>query len=103
MVYRWLTSYDLDAQHLALSTQPGGGAVRGKMWVHSGDSHVMEPADLFTSRLPTDVRDRAPRTERGERVETIYVDGKVQRDWEFLDVPGLLRDLDAATPAAPAI
>jgi predicted TIM-barrel fold metal-dependent hydrolase len=50
-----------------------------KMRVHSGDSHVLEPNELFTSRLPADLGARAPRTERDERVETIFVDNKVQR------------------------
>lgn len=47
-----------------------------KVWAHSGDSHVMEPPDLWTSRLPKALGDRAPRTERDERFEFIYVDGK---------------------------
>ena len=47
-----------------------------KIWAHSGDSHAMEPADLWTSRLPKRLADRAPRTERGEKYEIVYVDGK---------------------------
>jgi uncharacterized protein len=31
----------------------------------SADSHLVEPPDLFTSRLPSRLRDRAPRTEWG--------------------------------------
>ncbi len=50
-----------------------------KIWVNSGDSHVLEPEDLWTSVLPPHLAERAPRTERAERYETIYVDGRVQR------------------------
>src|ERR1700730_11489594 len=32
-------------------------------WLCSADGHVMEPADLWTSRVPQDLRDRAPRFE----------------------------------------
>ena len=49
---------------------------REKIWAHSGDSHAMEPADLWTSRLPKRLADRAPRTERGEKYEIVYVDGQ---------------------------
>jgi predicted TIM-barrel fold metal-dependent hydrolase len=51
-------------------------AERTKIWAHSGDSHAMEPDDLWTSRLPKRLADRAPRTERGEKFEIVYVDGK---------------------------
>ena len=39
----------------------------------SGDSHVTDPADLWTTRLPNEFRDRAPRIvkdppgEKGDR------------------------------------
>ena len=36
-----------------------------KIWVNSGDSHVMEPADVWTERLPPPRGARAPRPERG--------------------------------------
>jgi predicted TIM-barrel fold metal-dependent hydrolase len=48
-----------------------------KIWAHSGDSHALEPADLWTSRLPKELAERAPRTERQDRFEYIYVDGQV--------------------------
>jgi predicted TIM-barrel fold metal-dependent hydrolase len=47
-----------------------------KIWANSGDSHVMEPADLWTSRLSASLGARAPRTEKGERHETVFVDGQ---------------------------
>ena len=33
-----------------------------KIWANSGDSHLMEPADLFETRLPADIADRMPRS-----------------------------------------
>ncbi|MDX1886261.1 amidohydrolase family protein [Mycolicibacterium sp. 120270] len=51
---------------------------REKIWAHSGDSHILEPDDLWTARLPKELGDRAPRTERGEKYEFIYVDGKAK-------------------------
>ena len=50
----------------------------GKIWANSGDSHLVEPADLFTSRLPADLAERMPRSVKDAdgRQETIYVDGK---------------------------
>jgi predicted TIM-barrel fold metal-dependent hydrolase len=49
-----------------------------KIWANSGDSHLVEPADLFTSRLPADLAARMPRSERDTdgRWETVLVDGK---------------------------
>ncbi|MGE3690894.1 MAG: amidohydrolase family protein [Novosphingobium sp.] len=34
--------------------------------VISADNHILEPRDLFTTRLPSEYRDRAPRVLRGE-------------------------------------
>jgi predicted TIM-barrel fold metal-dependent hydrolase len=56
------------------ATATDGG--QAKIWAHSGDSHAMEPDDLWTSRLPKRLADRSPRTERGEKYEIVYVDGK---------------------------
>jgi uncharacterized protein len=41
----------------------------------SGDSHVNEPPDLWTSRVATRFRDRAPRMESFERGDAWVVDG----------------------------
>jgi hypothetical protein len=75
---------------------PTGGT--DKIWAHSGDSHAMEPEDLWTSRLPKHLADRAPRTERGEKYEVIYVDGKrLDRQLnDFMDAmrPPGFKDLD---------
>jgi predicted TIM-barrel fold metal-dependent hydrolase len=48
-----------------------------KLWANSGDSHIIEPINLF-DRLPDHIRDRMPRSVKdpsGE-FETIYVDGE---------------------------
>ncbi|QTI70902.1 amidohydrolase family protein [Gordonia polyisoprenivorans] len=77
----------------------------GKIWAHSGDSHLMEPDDLWTSRLPKRLADRAPRSERGEKYEILYIDGtQIDRQLnDFMDAmrpPGFkdlkirLQDLD---------
>ena len=76
-----------------------------KIWAHSGDSHLMEPEDLWTSRLPKRLADRAPRSERGEKYEIVYIDDKqIDRQLnDFMDAmrpPGFkdltirLQDLD---------
>jgi predicted TIM-barrel fold metal-dependent hydrolase len=49
---------------------------RAKIWAHSGDSHLMEPDDIWTSRLPKRLADRAPRAERGEKYELVFIDGQ---------------------------
>ena len=79
------------------STDPTTDGVE-KIWAHSGDSHAMEPEDLWTSRLPKRLADRAPRSERGEKYEITYVDGKrLDRQLnDFMDAmrPPGFRDLD---------
>lgn len=85
----------------------GGTAESGppKIWAHSGDSHLMEPDDLYSSRLPKRLADRAPRTERGEKFETAYIDGRqvnrllndfadAMRPPGFKDLNIRLQDLD---------
>jgi predicted TIM-barrel fold metal-dependent hydrolase len=49
-----------------------------KIWANSGDSHLVEPPDLFTANLPKDLADRMPRSVKdpdGE-YETVYIDGE---------------------------
>ncbi len=49
-----------------------------KIWANSGDSHLVEPQDLFTANLPADLADRMPRAVKdpdGEW-ETVFVDGE---------------------------
>ena len=52
-----------------------------KIWANSGDSHLVEPEDLFTQRLPADLAERMPRSEKDDdgRWETVYVDGAAFR------------------------
>jgi predicted TIM-barrel fold metal-dependent hydrolase len=49
-----------------------------KLWANSGDSHFIEPHDLFETRLTKDMAERMPRSVKdpdGE-YETVYVDGQ---------------------------
>src|SRR4051812_47897135 len=47
------------------------------LWANSGDSHYMEPPDMFDN-LPDHLKERMPTTVRDEErgVETITVDGQ---------------------------
>ncbi len=49
-----------------------------KIWANSGDSHFLEPMDLFRDSLPADLAERLPRSEKDEAAgtETVYVDGQ---------------------------
>ena len=60
-----------------------------KLWANSGDSHLMEPPDLFAS-LPDDIRERLPRSVKDPSgdFETIYIDGQeFRRDLPKSDKP----------------
>ncbi len=49
-----------------------------KLWANSGDSHFLEPEDLWRSNLPPHLAELMPRSERdpsGE-FETVHVDGQ---------------------------
>nr|WP_245650474.1 amidohydrolase family protein [Nocardia harenae] len=52
-----------------------------KLWANSGDSHFLEPSDLWRSRLPSDLAELVPRSEKDEdgKWETVYVDGQAFR------------------------
>jgi predicted TIM-barrel fold metal-dependent hydrolase len=48
-----------------------------KIWAHSGDSHFLEPNELWNQILPADLAARMPRSERvSETEEIVHVDGK---------------------------
>ena len=49
-----------------------------KIWANSGDSHLVEPDNLFSDRLPGPLAARMPRSVRDEdgSWETIHVDGQ---------------------------
>jgi predicted TIM-barrel fold metal-dependent hydrolase len=52
-----------------------------KIWVHSGDSHFLEPEDVWTSRLPKGLADLTPKSQKdadGEW-ETVSVDEQTFR------------------------
>ncbi|UGQ11239.1 amidohydrolase [Yinghuangia sp. ASG 101] len=46
-----------------------------EIWANSADSHVLEPDDLWLQALPKSLAERAPRSERGDRFEVLYIDG----------------------------
>ncbi|MGD9704872.1 MAG: amidohydrolase family protein [Acidimicrobiia bacterium] len=49
-----------------------------KIWANSGDSHFLEPDDLWQSRLPADLAALMPRSVRDDdgEWETVHVDGQ---------------------------
>jgi predicted TIM-barrel fold metal-dependent hydrolase len=49
-----------------------------KIWANSGDSHLVEPEDLFSSSLPADLAERMPRSVKDPdgRYETVFIDGE---------------------------
>ncbi|MGE0878678.1 MAG: amidohydrolase family protein [Acidimicrobiia bacterium] len=48
-----------------------------KLWTHSGDSHFIEPPDIWHQTMPKALADRMPRTTKlNEGEELIEVDGK---------------------------
>ncbi len=63
-----------------------------KIWANSGDSHLVEPADLFTQSLPPAVAARMPRSVKDAdgRMETVHIDGESFR--RRLPQMGGLRD-----------
>lgn len=71
-----------------------------KLWANSADSHFLEPADLWQSRLPKRLADLVPRSEKDPDGlwESIYVDGQVFRR----RLPSVAQQqFMAATVAAP--
>ena len=46
----------------------------------SADSHVNEPPDLWTDRVPAEFRDRAPRIERFEQGDAWVIEGRRRPD-----------------------
>lgn len=49
-----------------------------KIWTNSGDSHFLEPSDLWESRLPKRLADLTPKSEKDSdgEYETVHVDGQ---------------------------
>lgn len=46
-----------------------------KIWANSGDSHFLEPDDIWFQILPKELAERMPRSEKHEDSETLYIDG----------------------------
>lgn len=46
------------------------------IWANSADSHLLEPGDLWTERLPSRLAERAPHSVKTEKYEIITVDGE---------------------------
>jgi predicted TIM-barrel fold metal-dependent hydrolase len=76
----------------------------GKIWANSGDSHMLEPADLWQNGLPSKMAQRMPWTEKKKYSEIVHVDGKSferrlpapPREGEFFFHDGL-KSLDGMT------
>ncbi|WP_336881045.1 amidohydrolase family protein [Rhodococcus globerulus] len=52
-----------------------------KLWANSGDSHFLEPEDLWQTRLPKRLAELVPRSEKDPdgKWETVFVDGQAFR------------------------
>ena len=51
--------------------------VQTKAWANSGDSHYLEPDDLWEQILPRDLAERMPRIEKvSENEEIVHIDGQ---------------------------
>jgi predicted TIM-barrel fold metal-dependent hydrolase len=50
----------------------------GKIWANSGDSHFLEPDDLWTKELPPKLAELMPRSEKDAdgQWETVHIDGQ---------------------------
>ncbi len=47
------------------------------LWTNSGDSHFIEPPDLYRRRLPSDLAERLPWSERiSDEEEIVHIDGQ---------------------------
>ena len=73
-----------------------------KIWANSGDSHFLEPDDLWRANLPPRLAERMPRAEKdpdGEW-ETVHVDGQSFR--RKIPSPAKLEFLEASSRAPGA-
>lgn len=61
-----------------------------KIWANSADSHLMEPSDLWDTRLSARLAARAPRSTKRDKYEVITVDGK-QIDRQLADFMEAMR------------
>jgi len=82
--------------------------VQNKIWANSGDSHFLEPPDVFTDRMPAALAERMPRSVKAAdgTKETVYIDGesferplpKPIKDGEFAGMT--IEQLSARPPGA---
>jgi predicted TIM-barrel fold metal-dependent hydrolase len=54
-------------------------ALPEKIWTNSGDSHCIEPPDLYRDNMPAHYSDRMPRSEFVDGEIVTHIDGKVLR------------------------
>src|SRR5690348_2021914 len=54
-------------------------ALPGKIWTNSGDSHCIEPPDLYRDNMPARYAERMPRSEFVDGDIVTHIDGKVLR------------------------
>ena len=47
-----------------------------KIWAHSGDSHFLEPENLFQQILPPALAERMPYSVKEDGWETVHIDGE---------------------------
>jgi predicted TIM-barrel fold metal-dependent hydrolase len=54
------------------------GMSADKIWANSGDSHLVEPPDLFSANLPAELAELMPRSVKDPSgdFETVYIDGQ---------------------------
>ncbi len=67
-----------------------------KIWANSGDSHLSEPDDLWSTSMPADLAARMPRSVKDDdgKFETVHVDGQ---EFRRRMAGGGLRDADGRT------
>src|SRR6266508_5963314 len=62
--------------------------MQDKIWANSGDSHFLEPPDLFTERMPADLAERMP---------------KSVNDWALDEIQNVAPDRLVATATLPLL
>ncbi len=67
-------------------------------WMISCDDHIMEPANLWTSRLPAEFQDRAPRVERDKGADWWIIEDRRQPMLGLLAAMGTPREDWAPDP-----
>ncbi|MGE0383997.1 MAG: amidohydrolase family protein [Gammaproteobacteria bacterium] len=71
-----------------------------KIWANSGDSHFVEPTDLWTKNLPPHLAERMPRQVIEGEFELVYVDGEVMKRVAPTPARKKVMELSAAAPGA---